>query len=92
MNGNRFCGLYGLVEIDGGPGQGTTPARAAVQEVIDDLARLCCRGFVLQLAQVIDLGTMAPVEPWTRTMERVSRQAAELSLQGICRPVEPVEG
>jgi hypothetical protein len=75
-DGDRFCGVYGVIESVADLGQGATPARKSVDDVVSDLVDLRRQGLVLHLVQIIDLRTLRPVEPWPRTMERLGSIAA----------------
>jgi hypothetical protein len=74
--GNRFCGVYGVIQSVADLRQGATPARKSVEDVLSDLVDLRRQGLVLHLVQIIDLETLRPVEPWPRTMERLGSIAA----------------
>jgi hypothetical protein len=87
-DGKRFCGVYGVIESVSDLGQGATPARQSVDDVVSDLVDLRRRGIVLHLVQIIDLKTLRPVEPWPRTMERLGSIGARDPVS-LAPPAEP---
>ena len=80
-----FCGVYGVIESVANLGQGATPPRDSIEDVLGDLVRLRQEGHVLHLVQIIDLQTLRPVEPWMRTMERLTALAADRTRPATAR-------
>ena len=66
-----FCGAYGVGDDEGAVTQEMTPVRHTVAEVVDDLKEARRRQRKLQLAQIIDLKRLEPIEPAGATMARL---------------------
>ena len=66
-----FCGAYGVGDDEGAVTQEMTPVRHTVAEVVDDLKEARRRRRKLQLAQIIDLKRLEPIEPVGVTMARL---------------------
>ena len=66
-----FCGAYGVGDDEGAVTQEMTPVRQTVAEVVDDLKEARRRRRKLQLAQIIDLKRLEPIEPAGATMARL---------------------
>jgi hypothetical protein len=65
-----FCGAYGVGDDGGNLTQEMTPVRQTVAEVVADL-REARRRRKLELAQIIDLRRLQPIEPAQATMARL---------------------
>ena len=69
--GSGFCGAYGVDDSDGMVTQEMTPVRQTVAEVVADLRAARRAKRKLQLAQIIDLERLEPIEPAPATMARL---------------------
>jgi hypothetical protein len=66
-----FCGAYGVDDSEGALTQEMTPVRQTVAEVVADLRAARRAKRKLQLAQIIDLKRLEPIEPAPATMARL---------------------
>jgi hypothetical protein len=66
-----FCGAYGVDDSEGAVTQEMTPVRQTVAEVVADLRAARRAKRKLQLAQIIDLKRLEPIEPAPATMARL---------------------
>ena len=69
--GSGFCGAYGVDDNEGAVTQQMTPVRQTVAEVVADLREARRGKRKLQLAQIIDLERLEPIEPAPATMARL---------------------
>jgi hypothetical protein len=69
--GSGFCGAYGVDDSEGAVTQQMTPVRQTVAEVVADLREARRGKRKLQLAQIIDLERLEPIEPAPATMARL---------------------
>jgi hypothetical protein len=69
--GSGFCGAYGVDDNEGTVTQQMTPVRQTVAEVVADLREARRGKRKLQLAQIIDLERLEPIEPAPATMARL---------------------
>ena len=70
----RFCGVYSLGDALDWPRHELTPRRQTIGEVVADLLEVRRARRVVYFAQIIDMATLAPVEPEEATVARL-RQA-----------------
>jgi hypothetical protein len=71
IESSGFCGAYGVGDGEGTVTQEMTPVRQTVAEVVADLKEARRRRRKLQLAQIIDLKRLEPIEPAGATMARL---------------------
>ena len=71
MDSPGFCGAYGVDDNEGAVTQQMTPVRQTVAEVVADLREARRGKRKLQLAQIIDLERLEPIEPAPATMARL---------------------